>query len=54
MKILFAAAEFSPYVRTGGLGNAVAGLAHALSVDHDVTVAVPGYRDADAPGRLLA
>ncbi|MFV9672791.1 MAG: glycogen synthase [Acidimicrobiia bacterium] len=53
MKILFAAAEFSPFVRTGGLGNAVAGLAHALSADHDVTVAVPGYRDANAPGRKV-
>ena len=53
MKILFAAAEFSPFVRTGGLGNAVAGLAHALSADHDVTVAVPGYKDADAPGRKV-
>ena len=54
MKILFAAAEVSPYIRTGGLGNAVAGLAHALSVDHEVSVAVPGYRDADRPGRKVA
>jgi len=54
MKILFASAEFSPFVRTGGLGNAVAGLAHSLSADHDVTVAVPGYRDADTPGRKMA
>jgi starch synthase len=54
MKILFAAAEFSPFVRTGGLGNAVAGLAHSLSAGHDVTVAVPGYRDADTPGRKVA
>lgn len=53
MKILFAAAEFSPFVRTGGLGNAVAGLAHALSTDHEVTVAVPGYQDASAPGRKV-
>jgi starch synthase len=53
MKILFASAEFAPFVRTGGLGNAVAGLAHALSSDHEITVAVPGYRDADAPGRKV-
>jgi starch synthase len=53
MRILFVAAEFSPFVRTGGLGNAVAGLAHALSDRHDVVVAVPGYRDADTPGRKV-
>src|SRR5665811_2530367 len=53
MKILFASAELAPFVRTGGLGNAVAGLAHAMSSDHDVTVAVPGYRDANAPGRKV-
>ncbi|MEA3511408.1 MAG: glycogen/starch synthase [Actinomycetota bacterium] len=53
MRILFASAEFAPFVRTGGLGNAVAGLAHALSTGHDVTVAVPGYRDARAPGRKV-
>lgn len=53
MKILFASAELAPFVRTGGLGNAVAGLAHAVASDHDVTVAVPGYRDADTPGRKI-
>lgn len=53
MKILFAAAEFSPFVRTGGLGNAVAGLAHAVSKEHEVTVAVPGYRDATMAGRKM-
>ena len=54
MRILFVAAEFAPYVRTGGLGNAVAGLAHAVAADHEVTVAIPGYRDADMPGRKVA
>jgi len=54
MRILFVSAEFAPYVRTGGLGNAVAGLAHAVAADHEVTVAVPGYRDADAPGRKVS
>jgi len=53
MKILFAAAEFSPFIRTGGLGNAVAGLAHAVARDHKVTVAVPGYGDAETPGRKI-
>ena len=54
MKILFASAELAPFVSTGGLGNAVAGLAHAVATDHDVTVVVPGYREADKPGRKLA
>ena len=54
MRILFASAEYAPFVSTGGLGNAVSGLAHAVAVDYDVTVAVPGYRDADTPGRKLA
>jgi len=40
-----ASAEFSPFVRTGGLGEAVAGLAGALaSRDLEVTVALPRYR----------
>jgi starch synthase len=54
MRILFASAEYAPFVSTGGLGNAVAGLARAVAVDHEVTVAVPGYRDADTPGRKAA
>ncbi len=40
-----AVAELGPYVTTGGLGNAVAGLAGALSGrGHEVTVAIPGYQ----------
>ena len=54
MRILFVSAEYAPFVSTGGLGNAVAGLAHAVATDHEVTIAVPGYRDADTPGRKLA
>lgn len=56
MKVLFAAAELSPHVRTGGLGDAVAGLASALArKGHDVTVAIPAYADLspfglDLPG----
>ena len=53
MKILFGSAELSPYVRTGGLGDAVAGLATALASDHQVTVAVPGYAEIGAQGRKL-
>jgi starch synthase len=46
MKVLFAAAELSPWIRTGGLGDAVAGLAAALArKGHDVTVALPAYGD---------
>lgn len=44
MKVLVAAAEYSPLVRTGGLGNAVAGISEGLARrGHDVTVAIPGY-----------
>lgn len=47
MKLLIASAELAPFVRTGGLGNAVAGLGRALARrGHDVTVAIPGYADA--------
>ena len=45
MKILVAAAELSPHARTGGLGEAIAGLTMALSDrDIDVTVAIPRYQ----------
>ncbi len=45
MKVLVASAEFSPLARTGGLGDAVAGLCHALAASGvDVTAAVPRYR----------
>ncbi len=44
MKVLVATAEFSPLVRTGGLGDAVAGLSRALQRSGaDVTVALPRY-----------
>jgi starch synthase len=40
-----AAAEFSPLARTGGLGEAVAGLAGSLAAGGaDVTVAIPRYQ----------
>ncbi len=45
MRILMAAAECSPLARTGGMGEAVAGLARALTVEGaDVTVVIPRYR----------
>jgi starch synthase len=45
MKLLIASAELEPVVTTGGLGNAVSGLARALTRrGHDVTVAIPGYQ----------
>ncbi len=54
VKILLAAAEFSPLVRTGGLGEAVAGLAHALvDLGHEVSVAIPSYADLGTRGRKL-
>jgi starch synthase len=54
MKILFAAAEFAPFVRTGGLGNAVSGLASALAAQgHSVTAAIPAYRLVREQGKLI-
>ncbi len=45
MRLLLAAAECSPLARTGGLGEAVAGLAGALArAGTEVTVAIPRYR----------
>ena len=45
MHVLIAAAEYTPLARTGGLGEAVAGLAGALGrLGIDVTVAIPRYR----------
>jgi starch synthase len=44
VRILFVSSELSPWLSTGGLGDAVAGLAHCLAdhAHHDVTVFVPG------------
>ncbi len=45
MRILFASAELSPLIRTGGLGDAVAGLLGALArAGHEVSAALPRYR----------
>lgn len=46
MRILFVASEVSPLMKTGGLGDAVAGLAAALHRrGHDVRVLMPAYAD---------
>ena len=47
MKIVHAASEFYPYVKTGGLADAVASLCGTLADNgHEVSVFVPGYRAA--------
>ena len=51
MRILLASSEFSPLARTGGLGEAVAGIARALvAAGHEVTVALPRYRQLQSLG----
>lgn len=57
MKIVHAASEMFPYVKTGGLADAVSALAAALAENgHDVSVFLPGYRAAldhrDAAGAV--
>lgn len=45
MKIVHAASEMFPYMKTGGLADAVAALAASLAGnDHEVSVFLPGYR----------
>jgi starch synthase len=60
MKIVHAASELFPYVKTGGLADAVGSLAATLADHgHEVSVFVPGYRaildhkDASAAVRLM-
>lgn len=60
MKIVHVASELFPYVKTGGLADAVGSLAGMLAdAGHEVTVFVPGYRavlehkDAAAAQRRL-
>ena len=54
MKILIAAAEYTPLASTGGLGEAVAGLAGALRrLGVDVTVVIPRYRHLAAAGTAV-
>ncbi|HTF32744.1 MAG TPA: glycogen/starch synthase [Myxococcota bacterium] len=47
MRILSASAELAPLAQSGGLGDAVSGLAHALAArGHDITCVIPGYRSS--------
>jgi starch synthase len=47
VRVLFAAAELAPLAQTGGLGDAVAGLAAALAErEHELVCAMPAYRSA--------
>ncbi|MCC6415864.1 MAG: glycogen/starch synthase, partial [Opitutaceae bacterium] len=47
MKIVHVASELFPFVKTGGLADAVAALAGALADQgHEVAVFLPGYRAA--------
>ncbi len=47
MKIVHVASELFPYMKTGGLADAVAALGAALADNgHDVAVFLPGYRTA--------
>jgi starch synthase len=46
LRVLFVASECSPLMKTGGLGDAVAGLARALRrTGHDLRVLMPAYAD---------
>ena len=54
LRLVFASAELAPLLRTGGLGDAVAGLAAALVArGHEVTCLLPAWSaaltSADAP-----
>jgi starch synthase len=60
MKIVHVASELFPYIKTGGLADAVGALAAALADNgHEVSVFIPGYRavlehkDAAAATRRL-
>jgi|UniRef100_UPI00404AEAFD starch synthase len=45
MKIVHVASEMFPYVKTGGLADAVAALSGALAdAGHEVSIFIPGYR----------
>jgi starch synthase len=48
LRVVFASAELAPLVKTGGLGDAVAGLAAALALrGHEVSCLLPAWRGID-------
>jgi starch synthase len=48
LRILFVAAEGTPYVKTGGMADVIGALPRALSrMGHDVRVALPRYKAVD-------
>ena len=51
-KILFVASEAYPLVKTGGLGDVIYSLPHALHAGGaDIRLVLPGYRCPVAPTR---
>jgi starch synthase len=55
MRLFFVSAELSPLCQSGGLGEAVGGLARALGArGHQVTCVLPGHRMAFEQARGLA
>ena len=54
MNVLMVCSEFAPWAKTGGLADAVTGLANALVArGHDVRVLLPRYAHLQGPGVTL-
>ena len=44
-KVLFVGSEYYPYIKTGGLGDAIASLLRAINISgNQATILLPGYR----------